>query len=92
MARVVRQALPQPPPVYDQSYMAELINAVNAYMFQREAPGEVIAARFVMTDPPVVSAAAGDYPDTSKLATGTLYLAAPQTGQKFLTVVNKQDV
>jgi hypothetical protein len=73
MARIVKQNLPQPPPQYDQEYVAQLANAVNRYMVQREAQGEVIAARFVMTDPVMVP---GDLPDTSTLATGTQYLAS----------------
>jgi hypothetical protein len=73
MARVVRQRLPEPPPQYDQEYIAQLAEAVNRYMVQREAQGELIAGRFIMTDPVNIP---GDLPDTSTLATGTEYLTA----------------
>jgi hypothetical protein len=71
MARTVRQTLPKPPPIYDQGYIAQLADAVNEYMFQREALGEQISGRFVMTNPVSIP---GDLPDTKTLATGTLYL------------------
>jgi hypothetical protein len=74
MARSLRQALPQPPPVYDQAYIAQLTDAINRYITAKESQGEEIAARFVMTDPVSVP---GDLPDTSTLATGTLYLGQP---------------
>jgi len=96
MARVVKQTLPQPPAQYDQDYIAQLAEAVNRYMIQREAQGEMIAARFISTDMPIVDPAGGvsAYPNTSLLATGTLYLTlvpggAP--GQYFVSVVKKAD-
>lgn len=98
MARVVKQTLPQPPPEYDQAYIAQLANAVNRYMIQRESLGEMVAARFIMTDPPRVVpgalATSPDFPNTIELPTGTIYLkqvpGAP-AGTYFLTVVTKQD-
>ena len=91
MARVVKQNLPQPPETYDQDYIAQLVGAVNRYMVQREAQGEMVAARFIMTDPISVP---GDYPTTAGLPTGTIYLkqvpGAP-AGTMFLTVVGKGD-
>jgi hypothetical protein len=96
MARVVKQNLPEPPPQYDQAYIAQLTKAVNQYILQREALGELIAARFIMTDPPYVGTGTPvpGYPDTSKLPTGTVYLkqvpGAP-AGTYFLTVVKESD-
>jgi hypothetical protein len=71
VARIVKQNLPQPPPEYSQEYIAQLADAVNRYMIQREAQGEMIAARYIMTDPVSIP---GDLPDTSTLPTGTEYL------------------
>lgn len=84
MARQVKQTLPQPPPVYDQEYIARLANAVNGYMFQAQALGEVVAARFIMTDQPT---------SPSGLPNGTLYLVEYPvgSGQYFLTVVQPTD-
>jgi len=91
MPRDVRQALPRPPTVYDQSYIAQLADAINRYMFQAQAPAEVIAARFICVDPLRIP---GDLPDTVKLPTGMLYLkqvpGAP-AGTYFLTVVTQED-
>jgi len=95
MARVVRQTLPEAPPVYDQAYVAQLANAINRYMVQRESLGESIAARFIMTDLVRVGTGPDDYPDTKQLATGTIYLkqvpGAP-AGTYFLTVVTEGDL
>jgi hypothetical protein len=89
MARTVRQKLPAPPPAYDQAYIGRLVEAVNRYMLQREAQGEMIAARFVMTDALRVPA---DIPDVSTLPTGALYLTqVGGAGPYFLTVVNEGD-
>lgn len=92
MARTVRQRLPDPPPTYDQAYIGKLAEAVNRYMLQREAPGEVIAARFILVDPLRVPT---DIPDVSTLPTGMIYLAKPPgwaTGDPyFLTIVTDQD-
>ena len=94
MARVIRQTLPQPPPSYNQAYIAQLANAINRYMVQRESLGEVVAARYIMTDPPRVGEEATDFPDTTRLPTGTLYLrqvpGAP-ANTYFLTIVSDQD-
>jgi hypothetical protein len=97
MARIVRQTLPEPPAVYDQAYIAQLANAVNRYMIQRES-GELTAARLVLTSPPTIGAATAAYPnalpDARTLSTGTLYLIDPATAPaatRFLTVVTPQD-
>lgn len=84
MARQVKQTLPQPPPVYDQEYIARLANAVNSYMFQAQALGEVVAARFIMTDLPTTTVGAPN---------GMLYLVEypPGSGQYFLSVVQETD-
>jgi hypothetical protein len=88
MARTVRQDLPSPPAIYDQAYIAQLAEAINRYMVQREAPAEVIAARFILVDPLEIP---GDVPDTTGLPTGMLYLAKPPGwvtgGPYFLTIV-----
>jgi hypothetical protein len=77
MARQVRQTLPDPPPEYDQQYIAALARSVNSYMGQATALGELIAGRFIMTDPPT---------DTVGLPVGTLYLKTVN-GVQVLTVV-----
>jgi hypothetical protein len=77
MARQVRQTLPDPPPEYDQAYVAALVRSVNSYMSQAQAQGEVIAGRFIMTDPlkiPGGVETAGLPLDTTDIALGTLYL------------------
>jgi hypothetical protein len=71
MARQVRQTLPDPPSQYDQEYIAALVRSVNHYMGQAQALGEVIAARFIMTDPVAIPQ---DLPNTSTLPVGELYL------------------
>lgn len=81
MARQVRQTLPDPPPQYDQQYIAALARSINNYMSQAQALGEVIAARFIMTDPPT---------DTVGLPVGTLYLKTVN-GVPVLTVVMTGD-
>lgn len=78
MARQVRQTLPDPPPEYDQQYMAALARSVNNYMGQATALAEVIAARYIMTDVPT---------GTVGLPVGTLYLKTLASGEKVLTVV-----
>jgi hypothetical protein len=98
MARAVRQVLPQPPPVYDQAYIAKLVEAVNRYIVQRESLGEMITARLIMTDPPLIAstlpAKPEEYPDTRTLPNGTLVLINPATapaGTKFFTIVTEKD-
>lgn len=91
--RLIRQKLPQPPPVYDQAYLAKLADAVNAYMLQATAPSDVVAARFIWTDPVRIPE---DLPDTSTLPTGTVYLLDLPGGSGgkpayFLTVVLNTD-
>ena len=71
MARQVRQTLPDPPPQYDQQYIAALARSINNYMSQAQALGEVVAGRFIMTDPIMVP---GDIPDTGQLPMGAVYL------------------
>ena len=65
MARQIRQTLPQPGKTYDQGEVAQIAAAVQRYMFQAQAPAEVVAARFIMVDQPT---------STVGLAVGTLYL------------------
>lgn len=74
MARIVKQTIPAPPDHYDQQYTARVVDALNRYMFQR-SQGEIIAARFVATDTPIVGASP-NLPDTSTLPTGTIYLSS----------------
>lgn len=81
MARQVRQTLPNPPPTYDQEYIAALARAVNFYMGQATALAEVIAARFIMTDPPT---------GTVGLPVGTLYLTTI-SGKPVLSIVLEGD-
>ena len=85
MARQVRQTVPVPGPKYEESKAKKMAAALNNYMFQAQAPGEVIAGRFIMTDNPT---------DTVGLAVGTIYLkqlpGAPP-GTYYLTVVNDTD-
>jgi hypothetical protein len=71
MARQVRQTLPDPPPQYDQEYIAALARSINSFMGQATALAEVTAGRFITTDPVAVP---GDLPDTTALPTGMLYL------------------
>ena len=71
MARQVRQTLPDPPPVYNQEYIASLARSINHFMGQATALAEVIAAHYIMTDAVRVPA---DLPDTTDLATGLVYL------------------
>ena len=87
MARQVRQTLPDPPEHYDQRYIAALARSINNYMGQATALGEVIAARFIMTDAIHIP---GDKPDTSGLPVGTLYLKTV-SGVPVLTVVMTGD-
>ena len=100
MARTLRQVIPKAPPQYDQTYITQLADAINRYIFQREAQGEMIAARFVATNvpstvprtgPPAVPA-----DDVHGLPTGTICLKhVPGTtgdGGLFLTVVTPQDL
>jgi hypothetical protein len=93
MARQVRQTLPDAPPEYDQAYIAALARSLNSYMNQAQALGEVVAARFIMTDPVHVP---GDIPHikgqptTAGLPVGTLYLTTV-SGVPVLTVVMKGD-
>jgi hypothetical protein len=84
MARQVKQTLPQPPAVYDQEYIARLANAINSYMFQAQALGEVVAGRFIMTDQVTTTVGA---------VVGTLYLVEypAGSGQHFLSVVKATD-
>ena len=84
MARQVRQTLPDPPPEYNQEYIAALARSVNNYMGQAQALGEVIAGRFIMTDPLHIP---GDVPNTTGLPVGMLYLKTLASGEKVLTVV-----
>lgn len=91
--RILRQQLPAAPPKYDQTYISQLAAAVNDYMAQATAPGDVVGARFLLTDPIIVPSA--DVPDTSTLPTGMLYLIpAPggPAGTYVLTVVTTSDV
>ena len=82
MPRQIKQTLPQPPPVYDQEYLARLAEAVNKYMFQAQALGEWTAARYIMTDPPLT---------TMGSPVGTLYLKNCATCGLVLSVVQVGD-
>src|SRR5262245_34789682 len=101
MARIVQQPLPDPPPVYDQRYFFRLVNALTLFMLQSTAQAESIAARFICTDPVVVDPtgqAPGSVPDTSRLATGTLYLVRDPSvplgspGAFLMSIVKEQDL
>ena len=82
MARQVRQTLPDPPPQYDQQYIAALARSLNNFMGQSTALAEVIAARFIMTD----------QPDTTVgLPVGTIYVKTLTSGEKVLSVVMETD-
>jgi hypothetical protein len=81
MARQVRQTLPDPPPEYDQQYIAALARSINNYMGQAQALGEVVAGHFIMTDVPT---------STLGLPVGTLYLTTV-SGKQVLTVVMTGD-
>lgn len=91
--RILQQTLPQAGPAYDQTYLNQLVNAVNNFMNQTAAPGDVIGARFILQDYPVVNPndpSGLAYPDTSQFPNGMLYLlplpGAPP-GAYYLTVV-----
>lgn len=85
MPRQVRQSVPAPGPEYEQAKAQRMVAVMNNYMFQAQAPGEVVAGRFIMIDNPT---------STVGLAVGTLYLkqlpGAP-AGTYYLTVVTKED-
>jgi hypothetical protein len=89
MARQVRQTLPDPPPQYNQEYIAALARSINNYMGQATALGEVIAGRYIMTDPIQVP---GDLPSTAGLAVGTIYLKTLTSGEKVLSIVLQGDL
>jgi hypothetical protein len=74
MARVVKQSIPKPPPQYSQEHAAQMAEAINRYMIQRESLGEMPAGRFVLTDPVAIP---GDLPNTSGLPNGMMYLTSP---------------
>jgi hypothetical protein len=85
MARQVRQKIPDPGPEYEQKKAQQITAALNRYMFQAQAPGEVIAARFIMIDNPT---------STVGLAVGTLYLKqmpGQPAGTYYLTLVQPGD-
>ena len=83
--RLIRQKLPDPPPVYDQAYIAQLADAVNDYMVQATAPADVVAARFIMTAPVRIPE---DVANTAMLPTGMLYLVdAPGAPGKYYVAV-----
>jgi len=82
MPRQIKQTLPQPPAAYDQAYIAKLADAINRYMFQAQALGELTAARFIMTDPPTT---------TLGSPVGTLYLKTCPACGLVLTVVQESD-
>jgi hypothetical protein len=89
--RILQQVVPNAPRQYDQVYINQLVAAVNNYMNQAAAPGDVIGARYIMNDFPLVDPTNPHaYPDTSKFPTGMLYLLpiamAPLNGY-YLTVL-----
>jgi hypothetical protein len=81
MARQVRQTLPDPPPEYDQVYIAALARSINSYMGQATALGEVIAGHFIMTDQPTT---------TVGLKVGTLYVRTV-SGVPVISIVQEGD-
>ena len=86
MARQVRQTIPRPPAEYDQDYIARLVDAVNNYMFQREAQGEMIAGRYICTSMP------SNVDGTANLPTGTLYTKpCPACGFDVVCIVKTTD-
>jgi len=100
MARIVRQPLPDPPPVYDQSYFFRMVNALNLFMLQVTAQAEQIAARYIATDPVLVDPTGENpqaRPDTSGLPTGMFYLLRDpdepvnSPTAYFLSMVKEQD-
>lgn len=85
MPRQVRQTVPNPGAEYDQTKAQHVAAALNRYMYQAQAPGEVIAGRFIMTDNPT---------GPEGLAVGTLYLKqmpGQPAGTYYLTVVTEED-
>lgn len=82
MARQVRQGVPAPGPGYEEAVAKKMASALNNYMFQAQAPGEVVAGRFIMTDQPT---------DTVGLAVGTLYLKTIPGYGVVLSVVQEGD-
>jgi hypothetical protein len=90
MARSVRQSIPKAPAAYDQQHAAQTAAALDRYMVQREALGEVVAGRFILTDPIRIPA---DQATTAGLPLGTIYLkeVTPGSGNYFLTVVTGSD-
>lgn len=89
--RMLQQVLPQAPPTYDQIFVNQLVNAINNFMGQSAAPGDVLGARFIMQDFPVVDPTQPQwaYPDTSRFPTGMLYLLPfpGNPGAYYLTVL-----
>jgi K+/H+ antiporter YhaU regulatory subunit KhtT len=81
MARQVRQTLPDPPPTYNQEYIAALVRSVNHYMGQAQALAEVTAARYIMTDQPT---------STVGLKVGTLYVRTV-SGAPVISIVQEGD-
>jgi hypothetical protein len=81
MPRQVRQTLPDPPPQYDQQYIASLARSINNYMGQAQALAEVITARLVLTSPPDT---------TVGQAVGTVYVRTV-SGVPVLSLVLKGD-
>jgi len=86
--RILNQALPNAPREYDQVYVNQLAAAINNYMNQASAPGDVIGARFIMNDFPLVDPTNPyAYPDTSRFPTGMFYLLPTGFGGYYLTVL-----
>ena len=101
MPRVVRQPLPDPPPVYDQAYLFRVVNALNIFMMQITAPAEWTAASYICTSAVLVDPTGVLSPvlDTSGLPTGTLYLypagQAPGPhgeGRYYVSIVTESDL
>lgn len=103
MARLVRQPLPEPPAVYDQAYLAKLVNAVNQFMFQVTAQAEIVSASYICTAPVLVDPTGqrpNSVPNTVGLPTGTFYIF-PRTlgtpdppgtpGAFYVSIVTEQD-
>jgi hypothetical protein len=82
VARQVRQSVPAPGPEYEEAKARKMAAALNNYMFQAQAQGEVVAGHFIMTDQPT---------STVGLPVGTLYLKTIPGAGVVLSIVQEGD-